>query len=51
MRSVADLRTDVEVDHEGPGPLTEVDDVDIVHLSLFPESGDAHRRRAPTARR
>ena len=40
VRSVADLRTGVEVHHEGPGPLTEVDDVDIVHLSLFPESGD-----------
>ena len=31
--------------HEGPGPLTEVDDVDVVHLSLFPESGDTDRRR------
>jgi protein-tyrosine phosphatase len=41
VRSVADLRTGVEVAHEGPGPLTEVDDVEIVHLSLFPESGEA----------
>jgi protein-tyrosine phosphatase len=41
VRSVADLRTGVEVAHEGPGPLTEVDDVDIVHLSLFPEAGAA----------
>ncbi len=40
VRSVADLRTGVEVKHEGPGPLTEVDDVDIVHLSLLPEAGD-----------
>ena len=40
VRSVADLRTHVEREHEGPGPLTELDDVDIVHLSLFPESGD-----------
>ncbi len=40
VRSVADLRTGVEVEHEGPGPLTEVDDVDIVHLSLLPEAGD-----------
>jgi protein-tyrosine phosphatase len=39
VRSVADLRTGVEVDLEGPGPLTDVDDVDIRHLSLFPESG------------
>lgn len=40
VRSVADLRTGVEVVHEGPGPLTEIDDVDIVHLSLLPEAGD-----------
>ena len=39
VRSVADLRTGVEVDSEGPGPLTDVDDVEIRHLSLFPESG------------
>jgi protein tyrosine/serine phosphatase len=39
VRSVADLRTGVEVVSEGPGPLTEVDDVDVRHLSLFPESG------------
>ena len=26
--------------HEGPGPLTDVDDVEIQHLSLFPESGE-----------
>lgn len=39
VRSVADLRTGVEVNLEGPGPLTDVDDVEIRHLSLFPESG------------
>lgn len=39
VRSVADLRSGVEVDSEGPGPLHEVDDVEIVHLSLFPEAG------------
>jgi protein tyrosine/serine phosphatase len=39
VRSVADLRTDVEVTNEGPGPLSENPAVDIVHLSLFPESG------------
>jgi protein-tyrosine phosphatase len=39
VRSVADLRTDVEVASEGPGPLSKTDVVDIVHLSLFPESG------------
>lgn len=40
VRTVADLRTGVEVHHEGPGPLTEVDDVDVRHLSLLPEAGD-----------
>lgn len=40
VRSVADLRTDVEVASEGPGPLTGHPEVDVVHLSLFPESGD-----------
>lgn len=40
VRAVADLRTGVEVAHEGPGPLTEVDDVEIHHLSLFPEAGE-----------
>src|SRR4051812_40237158 len=40
VRSVADLRTGVEVAHEGPGPLLEIDDVDVRHLSLFPESGE-----------
>lgn len=39
VRSVADLRTGVEVDLEGPGPLTDIDHVEIRHLSLFPESG------------
>lgn len=40
VRAVADLRTGVEVHHEGPGPLTEIDDVEVRHLSLFPEAGD-----------
>jgi protein-tyrosine phosphatase len=40
VRAVADLRTGVEVRSEGPGPLTEVDDVEIRHLSLFPEAGE-----------
>jgi protein tyrosine/serine phosphatase len=39
VRSVADLRTEVEVVNEGPGPLTGNGAVDIVHLSLFPEAG------------
>ncbi|HEY8302062.1 MAG TPA: tyrosine-protein phosphatase [Jatrophihabitans sp.] len=40
VRTVADLRTGVEVHHEGPGPLTEVDDVEVRNLSLLPEAGD-----------
>ena len=40
VRSVADLRTGVEVAHEGPGPLTFIDDIDVQNLSLFPESGE-----------
>ena len=39
LRTVVDLRTDVEVELEGPGPLTREPRVEIRHLSLFPESG------------
>jgi protein-tyrosine phosphatase len=39
LRTVVDLRTDVEVELEGPGPLTREPLVDIRHLTLFPESG------------
>jgi protein-tyrosine phosphatase len=39
LRTVIDLRTDVEVALEGPGPLTAEPAVEIRHLSLFPESG------------
>jgi len=39
VRSVVDLRTGVEVVNEGPGPLTREPDVDVRHLSLFPEVG------------
>ena len=39
VRTVADLRTGVEVESEGPGPLTRQPLVDIEHLSLFPEAG------------
>jgi len=37
VRSVADLRTGVEVRGEGPGPMTREPLVQIRHLSLFPE--------------
>jgi protein-tyrosine phosphatase len=40
VRSVADLRTGVEVAAEGPGPMTRVPELHIEHLSLFPEAGD-----------
>jgi protein-tyrosine phosphatase len=39
LRTVVDLRTDAEVELEGPGPLTREPGVEIRHLSLFPESG------------
>jgi protein tyrosine/serine phosphatase len=39
VRAVADLRTGVEVDSEGPGPMTREPLVQIRHLSLFPEAG------------
>jgi protein-tyrosine phosphatase len=41
VRSVADLRTGVEVGGEGPGPMTREPLVDVRHLSLFqePETG------------
>ena len=40
VRAVADLRTSVEVDSEGPGPMTAEALVRIEHLSLFPEAGE-----------
>lgn len=39
VRAIADLRTGVELDSEGPGPMTRESAVTIEHLSLFPESG------------
>jgi len=39
LRTVVDLRTSVEVDKEGPGPLTAEPLVVHRHLSLFPEGG------------
>lgn len=39
VRTVVDLRTVVEVDKEGPGPLTAEPRVVHRHLSLFPEGG------------
>ena len=39
LRTVVDLRTTIEVDKEGPGPLTAEPRVTHRHLSLYPESG------------
>jgi protein-tyrosine phosphatase len=39
VRAVADLRTEVEVDSCGPGPLAREPQVRIVHLSLLPAAG------------
>ena len=36
---VLDLRTDIEVRLEGPGPLTRVPSLRIEHRSLYPDSG------------
>jgi protein-tyrosine phosphatase len=41
VRAVADLRSDIEVSTEGPGPLTREPRVAIHHLSLFAEEGQA----------
>jgi len=39
LEVVIDLRTDVEVELEGPGPLTVDPTVRIEHRSLYPDSG------------
>jgi protein-tyrosine phosphatase len=52
VRRVVDLRTDIEVDRTGPGPLHEVPDVTIHHLSLYPDvldTAESHTERAPDA--
>jgi protein tyrosine/serine phosphatase len=40
LEVVIDLRTDIEVSLEGPGPLTAVEHVRIEHRSLHPEMKD-----------
>ena len=40
LEVVLDLRTDVEVAQEGPGPLVHEPAVRIEHRSLYPESGE-----------
>lgn len=39
LKVVLDLRTDVEVELEGPGPMTAERAVRIEHRSLYPDSG------------
>jgi protein-tyrosine phosphatase len=39
VRAVVDLRTEVEVELEGPGPLVRDGRVEIRHRSLMPEAG------------
>ncbi|TYB42024.1 tyrosine-protein phosphatase [Actinomadura chibensis] len=39
LKNVIDLRSDAEVELEGPGPLTRVPSVTVHQLSLFPERG------------
>jgi protein-tyrosine phosphatase len=39
VKVVLDLRTDVEVQLEGPGPMTRESGVCIEHRSLYPDSG------------
>ncbi len=40
VRRVVDLRTDIEVDRDGPGALHSQPDVVIHHLSLYPDRAD-----------
>jgi protein-tyrosine phosphatase len=40
VRVVVDLRTGVEIELEGPGPLVADDRVEIRHRSLLPEAGE-----------
>jgi protein tyrosine/serine phosphatase len=46
VRTVADLRADIEVKTGGPGPMTREPRVAVAHLSLFPEQ---HGRDASTS--
>jgi hypothetical protein len=50
LKVVVDLRTDVEVELEGPGPLTAETSVRIEHRSLYPESGGNTDLEADTIR-
>jgi len=47
VTTVVDLRSPWEVENEGPGPLTRVETVRHVHLSVLPELGAATDAAAP----
>jgi protein tyrosine/serine phosphatase len=47
VRRVVDLRTDIEVDRDGPGALHTRPDVVIHHLSLYPDSTTTDRAELP----
>ena len=40
VRTVADLRSEIEVSTEGPGPMTREPRVEVVNLSLLPAAGE-----------
>jgi protein-tyrosine phosphatase len=48
VRTVADLRADIEVKAGGPGPMTREPRVTVAHLSLFPEQRGRDVRATPT---
>ena len=50
LEVVLDLRTDVEVKLEGPGPMTSERSVRIEHRSLYPDSGGNTDLDADTVR-
>ena len=52
VRQVLDLRTDAEIDLEGPGPITREPAVTVRELTLYPEAGkrtDALTEDQPTS--
>ena len=49
LTTVVDLRSPYEVTSEGPGPLTRVDSVRHVYLTVLPELGEATDAAADTA--
>src|SRR3954470_10334444 len=52
VRRVVDLRTDIEVDRDGPGALHDQPDVVVHHLSLYPDAAGVtdHAELPPSPR-